>query len=113
MYKLGDHFTNNYAGHLATIEDATIRNSTYRISVLTERLVRLEYTSDGMFNNYETSIVKNRRFPVPEFIKHEDDNVIQIETAYFTLYYSKASPFSSRTLNVEIKKKNGIMVKKK
>ena len=103
MYKLGDHFTNNYVGNLSTVEDAVMRNSTYRISVLTPRLVRLEYSSDGMFNNYETTIVKNRRFPVPEFTKQEDDSVLKIETDYFVLTYYKGSVFSGRTLKAKCK----------
>ncbi len=105
MYKLGEQFTNNSVVSLSSLEDAIIRNSTYRITVLTERLIRLEYSSDGMFNNYETAIVKNRRFPIPEFSKQEDERVINIETNYFTLTYIKASPFSSRSLTA--KSKNG------
>ena len=103
MYKLGEHFTNKTVGELSSLEDAIIRNSTYRITVLTERLVRLEYSSDGMFNNYETTIVKNRRFPVPEFTKQEDERIVNIETSYFTLTYVKASPFTSRTLYAKCK----------
>ena len=103
MYKLGEHFTNNNVGKLASVDDAIIRNSTYRITILTERLVRLEYSSDGMFNNYETVIVKNRHFPVPKFTKQEDDNVVIIETDYFILSYMKASTFNSRSLNAKLK----------
>ena len=103
MYKLGDHFTNENIGRLASLDDAIIRNSTYRITVLTERLVRLEYSSDGMFNNYETAIVKNRRFPLPNFSKEEDDNIINIETDYFVLTYFKASTFNARTLHAKCK----------
>ncbi len=98
MYKLGDHFFNNKMVNLASQEDAVIRNSTYRISVLTERLVRLEYSSDGMFNNYETSIVKNRHFDVPEFSKQEDEGVLTIETSYFKLFYIKNASFTSKSL---------------
>ena len=103
MYKLGDHFTNNSISQLSSLEDVMFRNSTYRISVLTPRLIRLEYSSDGIFNNYETSIVKNRRFPMPEFSKQEDDNILKIETDYFILTYIKNSSFNSRTLTAKCK----------
>ena len=103
MYKLGEHFTNTLVGHLSSLEDAIIRNSTYRITVLTPRLVRLEYSSNGIFNNYETSIVKNRKFPVPDYTKQENDTVLQIDTRYFTLYYSKNSPFNSRSIKAKSK----------
>lgn len=105
MYKLGDHFLNTTVGSLSSVENSIIRNSTYRISVLTPRLIRLEYSSDGMFNNFETTIVKNRRFPVPDFSKQEDDSVIHIETDYFILTYIKNSSFSSRTLHAKCKNK--------
>ena len=98
MYKLGEQFRNNNVGQLVTFEEAIFRNSTYRISILTERLIRLEYSSDGMFNNYETSIVKNRRFSVPEFTKEEDDTRLIIHTRYFHLTYFKNTPFSHNTL---------------
>ena len=98
MYKLGDQFRNKDAINLISFEDSIIRNSTYRFTVLTERLIRLEYSSDGMFNNCETSIVKNRRFPVPEFTKEEDETQLVIHTSYFTLRYLKNAPFSHSSL---------------
>lgn len=81
------------------------RGSKYRISVLTERLMRLEYSPDGMFNNYETVNVKNRRFEMPEFSKQEDENILRIETPVFVLTYLKESNFSGRTLNAKINDK--------
>ena len=98
MYKLGEHFKNNKVSDWVSDEEAIIRNSTYRIPVLTERLVRLEYSSDGMFNNYETQNVKNRRFSIPEFTKEEDDTRLIINTRYFSLNYYKNTPFSHNTL---------------
>lgn len=98
MYKLGDHFKNTKVANWVSEEECIFRNSTYRITVLTERLVRLEYSSDGMFNNYETSIVKNRHFPIPEFAKEEDDTRLIIHTKYFNLHYFKNTSFSHNTL---------------
>lgn len=106
MYKLGDQFTNNSIESLVSDEKSMVRSSTYRITVLTDRLVRLEYSDNGVFNNYETTIVKNRRFPVPDYIKQEDDVLLKIETRYFTLTYVKKSPFNSRTLKVKSKNRS-------
>ncbi len=100
MYKLGEHFYNGDMVDLSSREEATIRNSTYRFSVLSERLIRLEYSADGMFNNYETAIVKNRRFDLPEFSMQEDEGILTIETSYFSLSYIKNATFSSRSLQV-------------
>ena len=106
MYKLGEHFKNNKVSDWVSDEEAIIRNSTYRITVLTERLVRLEYSSDGMFNNYETQNVKNRRFSIPEFTKEEDDTrliIIKIHLLVIIHYL----------LKMILEKYVGIMVKKK
>ena len=101
MYKLGEQFRNKSIESLTSKESAMIRSSTYRITVLSERLVRLEYSDNGVFNNYETAIVKNRCFEVPEYIKHEDESIIKIETRYFTLTYLKKAPFNSRTIKAK------------
>lgn len=98
MYKLGNHFKNTKVADWVSLDEAIVRNSTYRITVLTERLVRLEYSTDGMFNNYETAIVKNRHFTLPEFTKEEDDTRLIIHTRYFNLHYYKNTPFSHNTL---------------
>ena len=98
MYKLGDHFKNTKVVDWVSLDEAIVRNSTYRITILTERLVRLEYSTDGMFNNYETAIVKNRHFTLPEFTKEEDDTRLIIHTRYFNLHYYKNTPFSHNTL---------------
>ena len=105
MYNLGEHFKNKNFNNLVTEDKMVLRGSKYRISVLTERLMRLEYSQDGMFNNYETVNIKNRRFAMPEFSKQEDENVLRIETPVFVLTYLKESNFSSRTLNAKINDK--------
>ena len=101
MYKLGDQFKNNNTDNWVSLEGSIIKNRTYRITILTERLVRLEYSSDGVFNDFETSIVKNRRFPIPEFTKEEDETRLIIHTRYFNLHYFKNTPFSHNTLFVK------------
>ena len=104
MYKLGDHFTNKSIEALNADDSAIIRSSSYRITILSDRLVRLEYSNNGVFNNYETAIVKNRRFDVPDFTKQEDDTILKIETRYFILSYVKNTQFSTRTLVAKSKK---------
>ena len=39
-----------------------IEGENYRISVLTESLVRLEYSEDGVFEDGQTQVVQNRDF---------------------------------------------------
>ncbi len=103
MYKLGDQFTNNYVSNLVSEPGAIIKSNCFRITILTERLVRLEYSGNGIFNNYETSVVKNRKFRVPDYTKQEDDNILKIDTRYFTLTYYKNTSFNSRTIKAKCK----------
>ena len=103
MYKLGDQFTNSLTGNLLADDKAIIKSNCFRITILTDRLVRLEYSSNGVFNNYETTIVKNRRFDVPDYTKQEDDSILKIDTRYFTLSYFKNASFNSRTLKAKSK----------
>ena len=98
MYNLGEHFKNTTPSNLVTNEKTVFRGSKYRISLLSPRLVRIEYNPEGVFNNRETAIVKNRNFPLPEFNKKEDDHFLVIETMYFSLTYLKGASFGSRTL---------------
>ena len=65
----------------------------YRITVLSERLIRLEYSNDGNFNDLKTLLVKNRDFSVPEFKVEQDERYIAINTKYFSLQYAKEKPF--------------------
>ena len=79
-------------------EECVVRGSCFRISVLTERLIRLEYHPNGVFNDYESTLIKFRNFSKPEFTKQEDDRFLVIKTKYFTLSYTKEKPFDAGKL---------------
>ena len=98
MYNLGEKFINHNIDRLISLPNSVFSGNKYRITVLTERLIRLEYDDNNEFNDLETSIVKNRCFEVPGFNKKEDDRFLVIETRYFTLTYQKSLSFSSKTL---------------
>ncbi len=65
----------------------------YRITILSERLIRLEFNLTGQFCNGPTIMVKKRNFPVPSFKVEQDEKYIVITTKYFTLQYMKNKPF--------------------
>lgn len=74
--------------------DNVRKGSTYRISVLTERLIRLEYNKNGIFNDQETELVKFRNFDrVEDLTVKEDNKYLEIKTKYFSLFYNKEKPF--------------------
>ncbi len=74
-------------------EQAVFRGANYRISVLSERLVRLEYSANGSFSDNLTTLVTNRSFKVPTFKVEQDEKYLVISTNYFNLQYLKNKPF--------------------
>ena len=64
MASFGDHFKVDTSVGLSQ-EKAVIKGNFYRITVLSERLLRLEYSKHGVFNDNVTDFALNRRFPVP------------------------------------------------
>ncbi len=92
MASIGEHFKTN-KDNLISDEKAIIKGANYRITILSERLIRFEYSTDGNFYNGETEIVHNRKFDVPKFKIEQDEKFIAITTKYFTLQYAKEKPF--------------------
>ena len=83
-------------GNLSQSNSAAIlKGQKYRITVLTERLLRLEYSPDGKFVDEKTELAINRNFPVPQFKVQQDGQFLQISTDYFILTYKKEAPFNA------------------
>ena len=59
---------------------AIIQGEKYRISLLTEGLIRLEYSEAGKFEDRATKTVINRNFDVPEFKVFEEEDSLEIIT---------------------------------
>lgn len=81
---------------------AIIQGSTYRISVLTERLLRLEYNENGHFEDRASQVVWNRAFPKVEFEVNETEEELDLETSFLHLHYDKKE-FSANGLTIEVK----------
>lgn len=92
MASFGKHFQVNQKNAISP-KGSIAQGNYYRITVLTDRLIRLEYSKDGIFNDHLTDLVINRNFPVPKFKREEDDKYLVITTAYFSLQYLKEKPF--------------------
>ena len=82
--------------------EAVVRGKDYRITVLTDRLLRLEYQADGTFCDTATQMALCREFPVPEFTVTNAEGLLVIETKSLRLVYDK-KPFSSTGLSVTLK----------
>lgn len=99
MYSLGEHFKTNKE-NLKANDASILSGPKYRITVLTDRLIRLEYQENGRFVDDQTMLVKNRNFPVIKFQKIETEVSLEIKTNYFHLVYEKSKPFISGDPNV-------------
>ena len=81
---------------------AVIRGETYRITLLTSRLLRLEYEADGAFRDTATQMALCREFPVPGYTVSESERGLTVETEHIRLRYDR-KPFSATGLSVELK----------
>lgn len=83
-------------------EKAVIKGDKYRLTVLTERLIRMEWSEDGTFEDRPTKAVICRNLPVPKFTVTESESLLEIDTEYLHLYYDKQK-FSSGGLSILLK----------
>lgn len=72
-----------------------VQGEKYRFTILTPRLVRMEYSETGEFEDRLTTLVINRKTDKVDFKLKEDKKYIEITTSYFRLTYQKNKPFYS------------------
>ena len=88
---------------LISDKELYIIGNKYRFTVLSPRLIRLEYSADGIFEDRPTALVINRSFPKVNYSITESETLIQIATEVFTLTYVKDKELKSSTLSSNIK----------
>ncbi len=86
----------------APAKGSVLRGATWRVTVLTDRLLRLEYDPEGHFCDTATQTVINRAFPLPSFTQTEKNGWLTVETAAVRLQYD-GRPFSPEGLSVTLK----------
>ena len=97
MASLGEHFKIN-PSNLVSNSKTVFRGNNYRITILSERLIRFEYSTKNEFYDGATEIVHNRFFPEPKIKVEQDSKYLVITTKYFTLQYTKEKPFKGPAL---------------
>ena len=101
MASLKSHFKiDNYDG-AKSHSDAIITGNKYRITILSDILIRLEYSETGTFEDRPTELIKFRNFDVSKFMKKEDATHLVITTSYFKLEYQKEKPFFGSKVSPE------------
>ena len=101
MYNLGPQFHLNQ-DNLRVNEKCIFIGPKYRIEVLTERLIRIEYSEQSKFVDSASALVINRNFERPLFEVKEDQAYIYINTKYINLKYMKNSKLSEKSLSATI-----------
>ena len=92
MYPLGKQFEIDYAKAKCD-KRAVVQGPNYRFSVISERIIRIEYSPDGKFLDKPTQLVKKRNIGLADFSVRQDANFLEITTKFFTLSYIKGQSF--------------------
>ena len=98
MYNLGDQFKFDLEKAKSNSK-SIIQGHKYRITILTDNLVRLEYSRLGHFSDLPTENVWFRSFTVPEFSLKEDDMFLEVIAKKFKFSYTKNKPFKGNKFN--------------
>ena len=69
--------------------------------MLTECLVRLEYSENGVFEDRPTQMVFHRDFPKTEFTVIKTNDGIQISTTYLQIKYNEKD-FAPSGLSIQL-----------
>jgi hypothetical protein len=80
---------------------ATVVGDRYRITVLTDGLVRLEHAEDGVFEDRASTFAVNRQLPVPDFRVLRTGSHLEIVTSRLRLSYDRG-PFTTSGLSISV-----------
>ena len=85
-------------------EGATVIEGNARFTVLTDRLVRMEWSADGKFEDRASLAIVNRNLPVPAFTVSRKGGNLILKTKRLTLQYkADGGPFSADNLEASFK----------
>lgn len=83
--------------------DATVQVKCARFTILTNRILRMEYSSQELYEDRASQAFWYRYQPVPGFKTREIDGELQIETDDLLLHYLVGREFSAKTLWIDLK----------
>jgi len=88
--------------------NAIVQGKKYRFTFLTDRLIRLEYSENELFENRASQTFWHRKQPVPEFKVLNKAKILHVETKYLILKYRKEKRFTPFTLSIQLKQSGKI-----
>ena len=73
--------------------------------MLTQRLLRLEYDPQGIFEDRPSQTVFHRNLPVPQYTVKDTGSRLEIDTVHFHMvyYYSKEERLTEHSLVIDAK----------
>ena len=83
---------------------ATVISGNARFTVLTDRLIRMEWSEDGTFEDRASLAIVNRNLPVPDYKTTQKGSALTIKTDKVTLTYT-GGRFDRNNLSVSFKMK--------
>ena len=83
-------------------EEAVVTSGSARFTILTPRLIRIQYSTNKLFEDRATFAVVNRRLPVPAFTCTEEDGYLVIRTDSLTLRYKVGSRIQKQFKNSNV-----------
>lgn len=83
-------------------EPLIIKGKNYRITLLTNRLIRMEYDPEGFFEDRKTQVVWNRKLDYTEYKIVDKTEELCIFNDYLELHYTKKE-FTKNSLWIDIK----------
>lgn len=95
-----NYITNNASAY----ENAVVKGDKYRFSIITSRLIRMEYSQSGVFEDRATQSVVNRRLDSVDYTVQQNNGKVVIENEYFRLTYSGGA-FEFGNIKIECGKK--------
>ena len=82
--------------------EAVVQGDRWRITVLADGLLRLEWSDDGVFEDRASTFAIHRDLPVPDFDVVDGEGAIEIVTDRLRLTYDRG-PFSAAGLSVQVR----------
>ncbi|MCP4361642.1 MAG: hypothetical protein GY796_26830 [Chloroflexi bacterium] len=82
--------------------NAVIVRGQAQFTVLTSRLIRLEYEEHGRFQDQPSQTFWHRQQLVPDFTHGEQDGRLTIQTEHLQLSYQTGQPFTADSLTITL-----------
>ncbi len=82
--------------------EAVLQGDRWRVTVLTDGLLRLEWSDDGVFEDRASTFALHRELPVPAFEVVDGEATLEVVTERLRLTYDRG-PVGASGLSVQVR----------